>query len=44
LAALREEGIELEEVIRLSEQPEAHGRLVEVEDHEKNERVVVSLE
>lgn len=44
LAALRDEGIELEELISLSEKPEAHGRLVEVEDHEKNERVVVSLE
>jgi hypothetical protein len=44
MEALRDEGIELEEIISLSERPDAHGRLVEVEDHEKNERVVVSLE
>lgn len=42
--ALRDEGIELEEIVRLSENPEATGKLVEVEDHDKNERVVVSLE
>ncbi len=44
VAALRDEGIELDELIRLSEKPEAQGQLVEVEDHEKNERVVVSVE
>lgn len=44
VAALRDEGIELDEIVRLSADPEAHGRLVEIEDHEKNERVVVSLE
>jgi len=43
-AALSDQGIELEEIIRLSENPEAHGKLVEVEDHEKNETVVISLE
>ena len=42
--ALQKEGIELDELVRLSEQPEAQGRLVEIEDHDKNERVVVSLE
>ena len=44
VAALKEEGIDLEEIIKLSENPEAHGNLVEVEDHRKNERVVISLE
>lgn len=42
--ALRNEGIELDELVTLSERPDAQGTLVEVEDHEKNERVVVSLE
>jgi hypothetical protein len=42
--ALRREGIELDELARLSESDEAHGTLVEVEDHEKGERVVVALE
>ncbi len=44
VAALREQGIAFEEIVRLSENPEAHGTLVEVEDHQKNERIVISLE
>jgi len=42
--ALSKEGIDLDELVSLSERPDAQGKLVEVEDHEKNERVVVSLE
>ena len=44
LAALREKGIELEEIIRLSSNPDVHGTLLEVEDHKKNEKVIISLE
>ena len=44
IETLQKEGIDLEEIIRLSENPEAHGTLVEVEDHRKNKRVVISLE
>jgi hypothetical protein len=44
LAALRDEGIDLDEIVRLSEGPEAKGKLVEIEDHGKDERVVISLE
>ena len=43
-AALMDEGIDLEEIVKLSENPEAHGKLVEVENHEKDERIVLSLE
>ena len=43
-AALLEKGIDLDEIIRLSANPEAHGILLEVEDHKKNERVVIALE
>lgn len=42
--ALQEKGIDLEEILKLSENPDAHGTLVEVEDHKKNERVVIVLE
>ena len=42
--ALQEKGIDLEEIIKLSENPEAHGTLVEVEEHKKNEKIVVALE
>ena len=44
VSSLRDEGIDLDELVRLSEQPEARGTLVEIDDHEKNERVVISLE
>jgi hypothetical protein len=43
-AALRQQGIDLDEIVRLSEASDARGTLVEVEDHLKNERVVISLE
>ena len=43
-ASMQEKGIDLEEIIRLSENPEAHGTLIEVEEHEKNEKVVIALE
>ena len=42
--ALQEKGINLDEIIRLSENPEALGTLVEVEEHRKNERIVIALE
>ena len=44
MAALRDQGIDLDEIVRLSEGPEAKGKLVEIEDHGKDERVIVSLE
>ncbi len=43
-AALRDEGIDMDELVRLSEDPEARGTLVEIEDHEKSQKVIVSLE
>lgn len=43
-AALEDEGINLEELVRLSENPEAKGRLVEIDNHEKNEKITISLE
>jgi aspartokinase len=42
--ALQEEGIDLNEIIKLSENPDARGTLVEIEDHKKNMRVVIALE
>jgi hypothetical protein len=43
-AALQEKGIDLDELIKLSKDPEAHGTLVEIEEHKKNEKTVISLE
>jgi len=42
--ALQERGIDLDEIIRLSENPDARGTLVEIEEHKKNERIVIALE
>ena len=42
--ALQDKGIDLDELIKLSANPEVRGTLVEVEEHKKNERVVISLE
>jgi hypothetical protein len=44
MRALQEKGIDLAEIIRLSGNPEARGILLDVEEHEKQERVVIALE
>lgn len=44
LAAMESEGIDVKEIIRLSESPEAVGEIARVEDHEKGETVVLALE
>ncbi len=43
-AALQDKGIDLDELIKLSQNPEIQGTLVEVEEHKKNEKIVISLE
>ena len=43
-AALADKGIDFDEIIKLSANPEIHGTLVEIEEHRKNEKVVISLE
>jgi len=42
--ALQEKGIEPDEIVRLSEEAEVRGTLVEVEDHKKGEKIIISLE
>jgi hypothetical protein len=42
--AMHAEGIDFDEVVRLSENPEARGNILEVVDHDKNEKVVIALE
>ena len=42
--ALQNKGIDLDELIRLSKNPEIKGTLVEIEEHMKNEKIVISLE
>ncbi len=42
--ALQGKGIDINEIIKLSENPDARGTLVEVEEHKKNEKIVIALE
>lgn len=44
LSALKEQGIDLPEVVALASNPDTRGTIVDVIDHEKNEHVVVSVE
>lgn len=42
--ALQEKGIDLNEIVKLSENPEAKGTFIEVEEHKKNRRIIIALE
>ena len=42
--ALQDKGIDLDELIKLSQNPDVCGTLVEIEEHKKNEKVVIALE
>ena len=41
---LQKEGIDMQEIIKLSENPDFNGTILEVENHENNEKVIISLE
>ena len=41
---LQKEGIDIKEIIKLSESPDFTGTVLEVGNHEKNEKVIISLE
>ena len=43
-ANLQDKGIDIDELIRLSENPEARGTLDEIDDHKNNEKVDIALE
>ena len=42
--ALQDNGIDLDELIKLSQNPEVQGTLAEIEEHEKNQKIIISLE
>jgi hypothetical protein len=44
IAALQTEGIDLDELIKLSKNPDVRGTLVEIEEHKKNEKIIIALE
>lgn len=43
-SALEEKGIDLGQIVKLSRKEEIQGTLVEIEDHRKNEKVIISIE
>ncbi len=42
--ALHEQGIDIEEIVRLSKNPEVKGIIAEIEDHKDNKRIEISIE
>jgi len=42
--ALREKGIDLDEIVRLTSTSEMTGTLIDVDDHKRGERIVISIE
>ena len=44
MEALQAEGIDLDELVELSNNPEVKGTIVEIDEHKKNEKIVISIE
>ena len=44
IEAMKEEGIDLAELVRLADDPAARGEIAVFEDHEKGERTIVSID
>ncbi len=43
-AALQEKGIDVNEIIELSNRKDIRGTIIEVEEHKKDDKIVISLE
>ena len=43
-AALQEKGIDLNQILELSHNKDLQGTLVEIEEHKKNEKIVIAIE
>ena len=44
LQSLQQEGVDIDELIELTRKPDVQGTLVEVEEHKKDEKTVISIE
>ena len=44
VSALEEYGVDLNQIVELSQQEGIQGTLVEIERHKKNERVIIAIE
>ena len=43
-AALEENGIDLDQIVELSQTSDVRGTLVEIEEHKKNKRILIAIE
>ena len=44
VSAVEEYGVDLNQIVELSQEEDVHGTLVEIERHKKNEKVVIAIE
>ncbi|TVS19918.1 MAG: hypothetical protein EA424_06630 [Planctomycetaceae bacterium] len=44
VSALQAKGIDIAEIVRLSEDPDARGTLIRVEEHDEDETIEIALE
>jgi len=42
--AMQEKGIDINELVELSKNPDVRGTIIEIEEHKKNEKVIISIE
>lgn len=43
-AALEDKGIDINQIVELSQNEEVRGTLVEIEEHKKNEKVIIAID
>jgi hypothetical protein len=43
-ATLEDKGIDINQIVELSQNEEVRGTLVEIEEHKKNEKVIIAIE
>jgi hypothetical protein len=43
-AALEDKGIDVNQIVELSQDEEVRGTIVEIEEHNKNEKVIIAIE
>jgi len=42
--ALQEKGIDINELVELSKNPDVQGTIIEIEEHRKKEKVIITIE
>ena len=44
ISVMQREGIDIDEIFELSQKKDIKGTLVEIEEHKKNEKIIISIE